>query len=141
FIEPSAVAIDEANGDVFVADGSEVDVVRPAAGKDGVYEFLLHITGTPAGSFERNIAHMAVDGGEGDIYLSEEGGVIVDQFKLAPSGESAEYVGRLTGTPEGPFSAVRSLAVDPASHRVYVLDFGDFHGEGNAGVIDVFGAG
>src|SRR4029077_6739698 len=29
---------------------------------------------------------------------------------------------------------------DPASHQVYVLDFGDFHGEGNAGVIDVFGA-
>src|SRR4029077_6243173 len=141
FTEPSAVAIDEANGDVFVADGSVVDVFRPAAGMEGVYEFLFAITGTPSGSFERAIQSVAVDGGEGDIYVREEGGVVVDQFKLSVSGESAEYVGRLTGTSEGPFSAVRSVAVDPASHQVYVLDFGDFHGEGNAGVIDVFGAG
>src|SRR4029077_1270278 len=76
FTEPSAVAIDEANGDVLVADGPVVDVFRPAAGMEGVYEFLFAITGSPAGPFERAIRSVAVDGGEGDIYVREETGVV-----------------------------------------------------------------
>jgi hypothetical protein len=65
------------------------------------------------------------------IYVWEEEGVVVDEF----SSEGV-YLGHLTGTPAGPFSAIRSVAVGAASHEVYV---GDVNQETGVAVVDVFG--
>jgi len=139
FSGPHAVAVDQANGLVLVADGAAVDAFEPGA-VPGEYLFEGQIAGvTPTEPFRGAIASLAVDGesaGEGSVYVSEEGGTAVDEFKLlGAGGESSQYAGRLTGTAEGaPFENVVSLAVDPADNHVYV---GDRELEGAA--VDVFG--
>ncbi len=127
---PLSVAVDSSDDEVLIVGGGVVDIFRPAA-ITGQYEFVRALTGTPAGSFEE-LSGVTVDGGNGDIYVTDDGASgMVDQFDA-----SGEYLGRLTGTPAGPFSNVTSVAVDPASHDVYV---GDSRGNEPANV-DVFGA-
>ena len=129
---PDAVAVDEANGDVFVVDSKAeagldnnrpfVDVFEPQA--LGEYRFAGRITGTPSGPFSaKSILSLAVDGPEGDVYVGEETGQgspgVVDEFRL-----DGEYLGRLTSEeiePPGlPFELIRAVAVDPQSHDVFV---------------------
>jgi WD40-like Beta Propeller Repeat len=129
------VAVDESNGEVFVADGKVVDVFKPSVLDE--YEFVRQIVGPEPGVFfERQVNGVAVDGGNGDFYVWEVAGSAVYEF----SSEGV-YLGRLTGTPVGPFGAVESVAVDPVSHDVYVGDYiGEIGGGGiEAGVVDVFG--
>jgi hypothetical protein len=127
--EPVSVAVDRSNDEVLVAEAGVVDVFRPAA-ITGQYEFVRALTGPPGGSFA-GIGPVAVDGGNGDIYVPQKMGEagFVDQFDAA-----GEYLGRLAGTPTGPFHSVQSVAVDPGSHHVYVGD-----GREGGGVADVFG--
>jgi hypothetical protein len=144
FRAPKGVAVDALNGEVFVLDGQAqlnrpqvVDVFRPAA-LTGEYEFVGSLTGPPGGKFEQTDS-LAVDGTNGDLYVvnHESGGAeVVDQFDLSPTGEYS-YVGSLTGTSAGPFSTLRSVAVDPLSHHVFV---GDYNSREKAGVVDIFGA-
>jgi hypothetical protein len=131
FSHPVGVAVNQSNGEVVVADrqGATEGVVslfKPAA-ISGQYEFAKTLAG-PGGPFER-VSGVTVDGGNGDIYVSEGESGIIDQF-------SAEgiYRGRLTGTPSGPFKGLAGVAVDPESHRVYAGEVGS-----TAGVVDVFG--
>jgi hypothetical protein len=141
FSGPYGVAVNPSSGELFVADRvpgsllSTVYVFKPAAIAKQ-YEFVGALV-VPGGSFEQ-VSGVTVDGGNGDVYVSEGQLGIVHEFD-AQSG----YVGRLTGTPTGPlgepraFSQVQSVAVDPASHYVYV---GDYRGEfGEPTAIDVFG--
>jgi hypothetical protein len=130
------VAVDQANGDVLVADGSAVDIFKPTVLDQ--YEFMRQIKGIPGHTFEKPIGSVTVGGGEegGDIYISERlfggPGVVVYEF----SSEGV-YLGSLTKTPAGVFDSVVSEAVDPASGDVYV---GDNRGEApGSGVVDVFG--
>ena len=106
----SSVAVDPLSGDVLVVNGSEVDELERTA--LNVYVPVRQITGSPAGSFGGAVG-VAVDGGNGEIYVwEEERGEAVYQF--SPTGS---YLGRLS-VPSG--RVVRSVAVDPVSHHVYV---------------------
>jgi hypothetical protein len=131
FARPTRVAVDQTTGDVLVVDSEAVvDVFQPV-GLANEYAFVRQLTGTPRGAFAR-VLGIAVDAGNGDVYVNEGVPTIVDQFNAA-----GEYVGDLSGTPPaGPFKGPQSVAVDPTSHDVYV---GDFNGEANVGVVDAFG--
>ena len=104
-----------------------VDVFEPTA--LGKYTLVRRLTGTPSGP--RTINGVAVDGGNGDIYVLE--------------GERGDRPVQLRGRLSGPSDRRghtsrrirqdwRGLAVDPATHDVYVGD------EGRQGTfVDVFG--
>ncbi len=118
FQNPYEVAVDESNGEVFVADdggsGGIVDEFEPTVLDQ--YAFVRQLKGTPAGSFG-GIYGVAVDSVDGDIYVALGGEGVVDEFDSA-----GVYLGHLTGTPSGPFTAPEAVAVDPESHDVYVGD-------------------
>jgi hypothetical protein len=126
FSSPSSVTVSAFNGDVVIEDGEGVDVFKPSA-LVGQYEFVGRLT-PPDGSFQGS-PRVAADGGNGNIYVSQENSV--DEFDSAGA-----YIGRFTGvaTPAGNFNVV-SVGADPATHRVYVTDY---RGE-EGGLIDVFG--
>ncbi len=124
FKEPYEVAVDESNGDVFVSDVGVVDEFEPTVLDQ--YAFVRQLKGTPAGPFFGVIYGVAVDSVYGDIYVALGLEGVVDEFSSA-----GVYLGHLTGTPSGPFSAPEAVAVDPESHDVYV-------GDRSSGV-DVFG--
>lgn len=135
--EPSApfgslggVAVDQQTGYVLVIDGTgAIDVFEPAA--LGEYTLVRRLTGTPAGPFEQ-VQAIAVDGGDGDVYVAEGSRRVVDQFDSAGA-----YLGRLTGlgTPDGAFGRLGTgLAIDPATHDVYVDD-----GDREGSFVDAFG--
>jgi hypothetical protein len=133
FSDPQSVAVDQSTGEVLVLDTaglvSVVDVFKPEL--LGAYAFVRTITGPhPGESF--GAASLAVDGGNGDIYVSDTNARVVDQFNAA-----GEYVGRLTG-PAGGFLGSQSVAVDPVSHDVFV---GDSSPETESGTVDAFGPG
>lgn len=144
FEGPKGVAVDSLNGDVVVADEDVVDGFEPEPGMPGIYRYLFDITGTPAGSFEdvggsEGVKGVTVDGGQGQISVwGHEGGQnVVDELRLAGGGVSAEYAGRLTGTPAGPFGEVRSVAVSESGTSKGDVFVGD--GRGDGGFVDVFG--
>jgi hypothetical protein len=137
FTGVQGVAVDQANGDVLVADEHAVDVFEPVSGMTGVYSYLYSITGPDKGSsFELSVGGVAVDGTDGDIYVWEAEGNPKIVYEFSVEGEHA-LLGHLTGTPSaGPFSDVSTVAVDPNSHDVFV---GDVNSKRGAGVVDVFG--
>jgi len=129
FLEPRAVAVSSLTGDVVVEDGNVLDVFEPVGGE---YAFLFEIKESPYGAFT-NLGPIAVDGGTGDIYVVEHATNAVDEFSA-----SGAYLGRLAGTTAGPFKHAQSVAVDAASHRVYVSD----HNEATStGSVDVYAEG
>jgi hypothetical protein len=135
FSVPLHVAVSEANGDLVVVDGFEtpvVDVFEPMPGMPGVYNFVRKITGVLGDPFER-ISGIAVDGGDGNIYVAEQKVV----YELSSEGT---YLAQITGvnTPAGNFERVMSVAVDPLTHDVYVGDERKERGE--TSVVDVLGA-
>jgi hypothetical protein len=134
FSEPTNVTVNPSNGEVLVTDVNEeggnaksiVDIFRPAA-ISGQYEFVGQLGGAPPSATFVQIAAITVDTGAGpgggDIYVAEPN--VVDQFNA-----EGVYLGQITGTPtgasaetSGPFSGVTSIAVDPASHDVYIADY------------------
>jgi hypothetical protein len=128
FPNPTAVVVDQSNGDVFVAGGSGVDVFEPLALHQ--YRFVRQL---PIGGIS------AVGGGEdnGDIYAGPS--------QFSPAGV---FLGELTGTPDGPFSSVHGVAVDdepgPLFEHVYVGNWNGNEAEAGGlekytGVIDEFG--
>ncbi len=136
-----AVAVDEADGEVLVADGKLVDVFRPST--PGEYELVRQIAGTPAGPFATNIRALAVDAGTGETFVVEEveigKAMVVYEF-----GGTGAYLGRLSGTSTGPFFKVSSVAGDPSTHHLYVTDEVVFNTGSqifSTGMIDFFGEG
>jgi hypothetical protein len=125
----ASLAVDQANGDVLVVDGSStVDVFEATA--LGEYALAARLTGTPAASFG-GITSVAADGASGDIYVSERSLVeerfvsVVDQFSSA-----GVYLGHLKGTssrPQDAFGRVEAVAVDPVTGDVYVGDGTSVH--------------
>ena len=113
--EANGVGLDEATGDVYVADIANNAVDKFSAG--GVY--LSQITGvaSPAGSFSfANPAAVAVDDSTnpldtsvGDVYVLDSGHNVVDKFD-----STGVYQGQLTGTTGGPFAGtpLYGVAVD-----------------------------
>ena len=117
---PSKVDVNEANGDVIVlafSGGScSVDLFEPTALG---YTFVRKIQVNTCSAYD-----LAVDGGSGEsngeIYVTEGfNPTVINQFSA-----TGAYLGHITGagSPGGDISAVYSLAVDPASHDVYIAD-------------------
>ena len=133
FHNPTAVAVDEANGDVLVVEGRRnvVDVFKPTV--LGEYEFVRQIAGTPTGLFPGEVRGVVAAGGagNGEIYVTVANlNVPADQFVEQFSAEGV-YLGRLEGiSPSEPFSGPRSVAVDPSTGDVIVTD---------TSAVDVFG--
>lgn len=136
------VAVDGSTGHVLVVDGNALDVFEPVSGAEGTYKFLFRITETPRGPFVQ-ITSVAADGGNGEIYLAECAELACKHSSVDEYSATGSYLGRITGTdaPQGGFSVAESVAVDPASHDVFVGDRrADPTGEGEAeAFVDVFG--
>jgi hypothetical protein len=117
------VAVNDLNGDVIAIADNAVDIFEP----DGLGGFVLaHKIIGPAGGSFHNPFNLSVDGASGEIYIDDylgfEGlGAVVDQFS-----STGAYLGRITGedTPHGLIGDVFAVAVDSASHNIYVGDVG-----------------
>jgi hypothetical protein len=147
FSKPVYVAVSPLNGEVMVSEcvtncgrAGSTDTVylfKPAA-ISGQYEFVGKLAAPASGGAFGYITGLTVDGGNGDIY------VVVETHFVDEFNSEGRYAGQLTGAPVGtsgklsPFAAVTSVAVDPASHDVYIGDLR--HGSGEPTVIDVFGS-
>ncbi|HEY5287943.1 MAG TPA: hypothetical protein VIJ50_12625 [Solirubrobacteraceae bacterium] len=147
--EVTSIAVSGFNGDVVVAEGDRnrcnlrtskcfINVFAPVLGMPGMYTFMFRISGVPQAPFGA-LESLAVDSGDGDIYVAESGREIVDEFDA-----EGKYLGQIIGAPFKrpnevlPFKSVESVAVSPESHDVYVADFRDANGAENS-VVDVFG--
>ena len=140
FQRPTKMVVNEANGDVVVLDSSaaaacacQVDIFEPTTLG---FAFVRKIPGPPPSGVFNATFNLAVDGGggesNGEIYVTEGfGPVTINQFS-----STGAYLGHLTGAGSsgGNLADVFSLAVDPASHDVYIAD----NREGNKAV-KVFG--
>jgi hypothetical protein len=136
--EGVSVAVSAFNGDLIVGDENAVYVFRPeeegSKTKKGRYVLVRELDLPGAGPLT-HVRALAVDDANGEIYASTADAV--DEF-----GPEGVFRGDITGVPrEGVQGGVKgqteevplgptSLAVDPASHRVFV---------GQHGVVDVFG--
>ncbi|HEY3759686.1 MAG TPA: hypothetical protein VGL37_07970 [Solirubrobacteraceae bacterium] len=115
--EPFGVAVDEASGDVYVADSAnnrveEFDASGSYIGQFGGGE-------TPAGAFSGPKA-VAVDNSsgaaKGDVYVNDVGHSVVDVFTA-----TGKYVTQLTDAGGAPFAELLDVAVG-ASGEVWVYD-------------------
>jgi hypothetical protein len=144
----SAVAVDEANGDVLVGedlhDGSTgissavVDVYEPTI-LDG-YTLLHHLAGTPGVSFGQ-VSGLAVDGGDGDIYVTQGEDLSglpepqVDQFS-----EAGAYIGVLKSAPGAGFGrGIGGVVVEPAAPDHLYVGQRTPENSDTEGAVDVFG--
>lgn len=135
FLRPY-VAVSQFNGDVMVIDGQAIDVFEPTALKK--YVLVRRLTGTATGPFDQRLTEVAVDGGNGDIYVLGTGEEGAGERGIYQFNFEGRYLGRLTGTPSGAFGALNGVAVDPATHDVYVGEeriVSSVH----VGFVDVFG--
>ena len=140
FSKPTGVAVNQSNDEVLISDGlgstgEHVYIFKPAT-ITGQYESAGELSGPLPGGTFGEIMSLAVDGGSGvgggDIYVAEgTSPSFVDQFN-----DKGELVGRLTGTPNGPFHDVQSVTVDPVSHDVYAADYTGVEGKY---LVDAFG--
>jgi DNA-binding beta-propeller fold protein YncE len=147
-LEAGSVAVDDVNGDSYVADSGSgvVDVFETSSGAQ-----LAGLDGalTPAGSFrgggggETGVA-VAVNNATGDVYVLDSTHSVVDVFSslgayvcqiTGSSTPSASECNGMAGskTPAEHFSAPGGITVDQATGDVYVVD-------STNGVVDVFGA-
>jgi DNA-binding beta-propeller fold protein YncE len=103
---PLGVAVDEASGDVYVADAGNNRVEEfNAEGK-----YLATITGTPAGSFS-DPGGVAVDNSsspaKGDVYVMDVGHHVIDVFN-----SSGTYLSQIKGTPSSFEGELAGVTVD-----------------------------
>ena len=145
FFEPYKVAVDEATGDVLVADksrggngSSSVYMFKPSA-VAGQYEFL-GVLALPGGVSVYDLHSLAGNDGEGDIYVVA--GMLLENGQRPEVGgeqssgilefnSSGAFEGRITpaGVPGGTFGAAVehpdgtypvSVTGDPETHRIYI---------------------
>ncbi len=143
-IRTGSVAVDDANGNTYVADSHSgvVDVFNSSGAELPQLDGAL----TPAGSFGERVA-VAANNGTGDVYVLDEGNKVIDVFD-----SSGGYVCQITGsatpsatecngvagskTPAGGFRELRGVAVDQATGDIYVVD--GSNAEPESSVVDVF---
>lgn len=128
----SGIAIDEASGDLYVADGfrNAVLVFKPSGGG---YALLSEWSGEglPGGEFDE-ITGIAVDNsksasaGEVDVVDAEDpetGFGVVDVFKPKSKGAEEDQEGDLVrGVSAGKMDEPNGIAIDGVSGKVYVAD-------------------
>ena len=107
--EPSGLAIDTARGRLFVGCGNKVMTVHDAASG-------RQIATLPVG---QGVDAVGFDAGTGDVFVSAGDGTLT---VVRDAGGDRWEVAQTVQTKRG----ARTLAVDPAHHRVYVVsaDFG-----------------
>jgi hypothetical protein len=133
--EVGGVTVDQANGDVLVYNDDALDIFKPTLLHE--YEFVGKVTGPPGQPFpNEGIAALGTGGGEGDgdIYVGFPGRAapIIYQFNA-----EGVYLGELTGFG----GEVTSVAVDPASHELYVGVKEEVNGNNvNRGGVEVYSA-
>jgi hypothetical protein len=119
---PLGLAVDQASGDVFVADGASVQRFTPVNRSTPSAGFSL---GSPlAGSFAFAFG-VGVDnsGGlsQGDVYVADLGSGVVDKFEASGLPDvTTPQIG--AGATPLALSSPAGVAVDPASGDVYVAD-------------------
>jgi DNA-binding beta-propeller fold protein YncE len=139
----NSVAVDDANGDTYVANRG-ASAVAVFANASGVQLASLDGSLTPAGSFGNGPLAVAASNASGDVYVSDGSDNVVDVFD-----SSGGYVCQITGGPSPSASECngvagsdtpahglrnpRGVAVDQATGDVYVVDEED-------AVVDVFSA-
>jgi hypothetical protein len=115
FMSPDGVAVDDATGEVYVADGGlhVVDVFSSTG------EYLSQLTGTPAsapvGGAFKDPAGLAFDQAAGRLYVTDPGSGVVDVFSASGQYESQFGAGVLGNQAE-------SLAVNELTEDAYVAD-------------------
>ncbi len=114
------IAVDDANGHVYLAD-SDGDVVDEF-GAAGEFLAKWHGANAPAGSFGGGYVSVAADDASGRVYVTDSDHGVTDVFD-----SSGNYLTQFGKSLEGS----RVTAVDQASGRVYVSD--------NAPAVEVFG--
>lgn len=142
-LRPDGVAVDDKNHHVYVAD----------SGRGSIYDFTSTSdktptrwkgTNTPQGSFGEGVS-VAADNSTGDLYVADRNHKVIDKLDdegnlIAGFGDTTPAAnGQLAGlkTPAGSFSpssgsySAFGIAVDQATHDLYVLDAGHE-------VIDIF---
>jgi sugar lactone lactonase YvrE len=122
---PLGVAVDEASGDVYVADAGNNRVEE--FGPEGKY--VATITGgeTPAGSFS-DPTGVAVDNSsspaKGDLYVMDVGHHVIDVFE-----SSGKYLSQIKGTPSSFEGELNGVTVDAS---------GDLWAHEHGGNVDEF---
>jgi DNA-binding beta-propeller fold protein YncE len=125
-LEASSVAVDDANGDTYVA-ASSAGVVYVFETATGTQLANLDASLTPAGSFGGGQVQVAANNGSGVVYVLDSTDNVVDVFNSLGG-----YTGQFGG-PSGGFSDPGGIAVDQASGDVYIVD-------AHHAVVDVFSA-
>jgi NHL repeat len=125
---PAGVAVDQASGDVYVADRVNNRIVK--FDSSGAYMGQFNGSATPAGGFSA-LGSVAVDPTSGDVYVLDPGHGVVDKFDASGTPVSVFGTsGVLDGsaTPASSFAfpiassqAAAGVAVD-SSGRLYVSD-------------------
>jgi phosphodiesterase/alkaline phosphatase D-like protein len=126
FTEPTSLAVNQATGDTFVADGAAVDEF--SSGGEYKTRFGEHVI-TPG-----SLHNVAVDKTTGFVYVADLESDVIDVFKPDGSGGFkliAQWIG-LTSTSLF-FTEITGVAVDSSAGLVYASD-------GGQGVVDVFKA-
>ncbi len=105
------IAVNEVNGDLLVLDQNGTSAVNEFAPTGiGGYGFVRKLGGPPPSGSLGGVETLAVDGSNGEVYLTEKEGQRLDEFSAADA-----YLGHVEGVP-----SAFDIAVDPASHNVYV---------------------
>ncbi len=115
-----AIAVDDANGHVYLADSG--GVVVDEFGASGEFLAKWHGANTPAGSFGGGYVSVAANDASGQVYVTDSEHGVTDVFDS--SGGYLTQFGKS-------FEGSKVTAVDQASGRVYVSD--------NAPAVEVFG--
>jgi DNA-binding beta-propeller fold protein YncE len=125
FNSPSAMAVDPADGSVYVADSGNNRVEK--FNSAGVFQSQLGCAsgtcpnGTGPGQFHFPLG-VAVDPSDGSVYVTDALGGRVEKFSR--SGTFLSQFGS-AGSGNGQFSQPTGLAVDPTDGSVYVADTGN----------------
>ena len=141
FLSAESVAVNDKNGHIYVADSGRGQVLDYTSASDTSPTAWSGST-TPSGSFGEHIS-VAVDNASGDVYVADRSHKVIDKFDedgnlIASFGDTEptpghhEPNGQLAGleTPAHSFSPPSSyyssfgIAVDQATHDLYVLDAG-----------------
>jgi DNA-binding beta-propeller fold protein YncE len=145
FLTAESVAVNDHNGKIYVADSGQGEILIFSSASDNS-PTAWNGSNTPAGSFGGDDhVSVAIDNSSGDVYVADRSHAVIDKFDqdgnlITSFGDTTPSPnGQLAGaaTPAGSFSPPSNfytsfgIAVDQATHDLYVIDAGHH-------VIDIF---
>jgi DNA-binding beta-propeller fold protein YncE len=139
---PQDVAVDNATGQVYVADSSVVDIFSASG------EYLSQITEPPLsapvnGPFPDGAAGLAVDQATNNLYITARGFSNVGQVKEVVTifNSSDEYLSQIELGLESPYGQpdAGNVVLSELTGNMYVLDVSAIFGKGGVEVFDASG--